>query len=109
MNSYTVNRYNVPTRGATSQTISIPHTGAGSTDTYTFGAFKEETKVIYISVIGNGVSFTVDGSAVNNAVSHRLFAGNQYYFNKDLIATAKFKGTSGNSATAIMYASELTN
>ncbi len=108
-NSFTVNRYNVPTEGATSQTISIPHTGAGSTDTYQFTTFNPRTKVIYISIIGNGVSFTIDGSAVNNAISHRLFAGNQYYFNKDLVQKAKFKGTTGNTATAIMYASELTN
>ncbi len=109
MNSYVVNRYNIPTPGATAQTIDIPHTGSGSTDTYQFAAFKDITKVIYISVIGAGVSFTIDGSAVNNAKSHRLFAGNQYYFNADLVAKAKFKGTTGNSATATMYASELTN
>ncbi len=107
MNSYVVNRYNIPTPGATAQTIDILHTGDALT--FQFAAFKDITKVIYISVIGAGVSFTIDGSAVDNAKSHRLFAGNQYYFNADLVAKAKFKGTTGNSATATMYASELTN
>ena len=109
MNSYTVNRYNVPTPGATSQSISIPHTGAGSTDTKTFGAFQDRTKVIYITVIGSGFCFTVDGSAVDTTIAHRLLAGNQYYFNSELISQAKFKKLPSASATAIMYASELTN
>jgi len=109
MNSYTVNRYNVPTEGATSQTISIPHTGAGSTDTKTFGAFKDRTKVIYITVLGSGFCFTIDGSAVDTSKSHRLQAGNQYYFNAELISQAKFKKLPSASAEAIMYASELTN
>jgi len=106
MNSYTVNRYNVPTPGATSQSISIPHTGSL---TYTFGDFKEDTKVIFITVSGAAVAFTIDGSAVNTSVSHRLLAGNQYYFNKDLVKGAKFAKLYGASATAVMYASELTN
>ena len=106
MNSYTVNRYNVPTPGATSQSISIPQS---SSLTYTFGDFKENTKVIFITVTGSGVSFTIDGSAVDSAVSHRLLAGNQYYFNKDLVSVAKFKKLPSASATAVMYASELTN
>jgi hypothetical protein len=109
MNSYTVNRYNVPTPGAVAQSISIPHTGSGSSLTYTFGDFKEDTKVIFITVSGAGVAFTVDGSAVNTAVSHRLLAGNQYYFNSNLVSVAKFAKLSGASATAVMYASELTN
>lgn len=109
MNSYTVNRYNVPTPGATAQSISIPHTGSGSTNTETFDAFQESTKVIYITVIGSGFTFTIDGSAVDTAISHRLQAGNQYYFNKELVSKAKFKKLAGASATAYMYASELTN
>ena len=103
MNSYTVNRYNVPTPGATSQSISIPHTGAGSTDTKTFGAFQDRTKVIYITVIGSGFS------AVDTTIAHRLQSGNQYYFNAELVSQAKFKKLPSASATAIMYASELTN
>lgn len=108
-NSFVVNRYNVPTKGATSQTINIPHTGTGSTDTYTFQDFQRETKVILISVTGGGISYTIDGSAVNNTVSHRLYAGNMYYFAKEFIESGKFKKTAGNTATAYMYASELTN
>lgn len=109
MNTYVVNRYNVPTRGTTAQTISIPHTGAGSTDTYEFTAFDKDTKVVYISVFGGGISFTLDGSAVDNTVSHRLYAGNSYYFNANAIAVGKFKQTTGNTATAKMYLTEMTN
>jgi hypothetical protein len=109
MNSFTVNRYNVPTLGATSQTVSIPHTGAGSTDVKTFGAFKDRTKVIYITVIGTGFNFTIDGSTPSTSASHRLLAGNQYYFNKELVEKAKFIKLAGAASTAIMYASELTN
>ncbi len=109
MNTYVVNRYNIPTQGASAQSISIPHTGTGSTDTYQFTAFSKDTKVVYISVFGGGISFTLDGSAVNNASSHRLYAGNSYYFNANAIAVAKFKKTSGNTATANMYLTEMTN
>jgi hypothetical protein len=109
MNSFTVNRYNVPTEGATSQTISIPHTGAGSSDTKTFGAFKDRTKVIFITVIDSGFNFTIDGSAPSTSASHRLLAGNQYYFNKELVEKAKFIKLAGATATGYMYASELTN
>ncbi len=109
MNTYVVNRYNKPTPGATAQSISIPHTGTGSTDTYQFTAFEPETRVVYISVFGGGISFTLDGSAVDNTLSHRLYAGNSYYFNSDAIAAGKFKKTAGNTATAKMYLSEMTH
>ena len=109
MNTYVVNRYNKPTPGATAQSISIPHTGAGSSDTYEFTAFNDRTRVVYISVFGGGISFTIDGSAVDNTLSHRLYAGNSYYFNSDTIAVGKFKKTTGNTATAKMYLSEMTH
>jgi hypothetical protein len=106
MNTYVVNRYNVPTRGASAQTISIANT---DTDTYQFTAFDKNTRVVYISVFGGGISFTLDGSPVDNQASHRLYAGNSYYFNADAIAVGKFKATTGNSAPAKMYLTEMTN
>jgi hypothetical protein len=106
MNTYVVNRYNKPTPGATAQSIQIPN---DSTDTFQFTAFDPETRVVYISVFGGGISFTIDGSAVNNQLSHRLYAGNSYYFNSDAIAVAKFMKTAGNTATAKMYLSEMTH
>jgi len=109
MNTYVVNRYNKPTPGASAQSITIPHSGSGSGIEYQFTAFDPETRVVYISVFGAGISFTIDGSEVNNQLSHRLYAGNSYYFNADAIAVARFKGTNGNSATAKMYLSEMTH
>lgn len=109
MNTYVVNRYNVPTQGASAQSIAIPHEGTGSGDEYQFTAFSRDTKVVYISVYGGGISFTLDGSDVVNATSHRLYAGNSYYFNANAIAVGKFKKTTGNSATATMYLTEMTN
>ncbi len=109
MNSYVVNRYNKPTPGATSQVIQIPHTGAGTDDTYQFGAFDSKTRVIYLSLTDGGMIMTIDGTTPTNTNSHRLFAGNSYYFNVDLVKEAKFKKVAGNTATAILYGSELTN
>ena len=110
MNSYVVNRYNKPTPGATSQVIQIPHTGSGSGDTYQFSAHDPKTRVIYMTLTGEGMIMTIDGSTPSNTNSHRLYAGNSYYFNVDLVKDAKFKiHTSSPTATAILYASELTH
>jgi len=107
MNSYVVNRYNVPTPGATSQLLTFP--ADGSAGVLQFAAHQDRTKVIYLSVTGAGVFMTIDGStpAVNN--HHKLYAGNNYYFNSELIRVAKFKNDNTASATGLIYASELTN
>jgi hypothetical protein len=106
MNTFVVNRYNKPTQGATSQTLTFTTTEAG---TLQFSAYEENTKVIYLSLIGGGLLMTIDGETPTTTASHRLFAGNSYYFNSDLMKNAKFKVAPGNSATAYLYGSELTN
>lgn len=110
MNSYVVNRYNKPTPGATSQVIQIPHTGSGSGSTYQFSAYDPQTRVIYLSLTGEGMMMTIDGSTPTQTNSHRLYAGSSYYFNVDLVKAAKFKiHTNSPSTTAILYGSELTH
>ena len=105
MNSYVVNRYNVPTPGATSQLLSFP----GLSAIKQFASHQKNTKVIFMSVTGGGIFMTIDGSdpTVNN--NHKLYAGNNYYFNAELISQAKFKADNNNTGTAYIYASELTN
>lgn len=107
MNSYVVNRYNKPTLGATSQLLTFA--SDGSSGVLQFAAFQKNTKVIFLSVTGAGVFMTVDGDspAVNN--NHKLYAGNNYYFNADLIRVAKFKNDNTATSTGYIYASELTN
>tara|TARA_R100001163_G_scaffold65596_2_gene63431 strand:+ start:489 stop:809 length:321 start_codon:yes stop_codon:yes gene_type:complete len=106
MNTYVVNRYNKPTPGATSQLISIP---TSDNTVKEFTAYQENTKVIFLSVQGAAVGMTIDGTGPGDSSSHRLFAGNQYYFSAELMKNAKFKRISSGSATVNLYASELTN
>lgn len=104
MNTYVVNRYNVPTKGATSQLITF-----NDATVRQFTAHQKDTKVIFMSLTAGGVQMTVDGSTPTNTNNHKLYAGNNYYFNADLVRQAKFKGDPNNSGTALLYASELTN
>lgn len=104
MNTYVVNRYNVPTQGATSQLLTF-----NDANVKQFTAHKPNTKVIFMSVTAGGVYMTVDGSDPTNTNNHKLYAGNNYYFNSELIRIAKFKADPNNSGTALIYASELTN
>lgn len=107
MNSYVVNRYNKPTQGATSQLLTFP--SDNSAGILQFASHQKTTKVIFLSVTGAGIFMTVDGNnpAVNN--NHKLYAGNNYYFNADLIRVAKFKIDNNATSTGYIYASELTN
>jgi len=106
MNTYVVNRYNVPTKGATSQLLTF----IGNSGTVKqFAAHQKDTKVIFMSVTGGGVFMTVDGTNPTTNENHKLYAGNNYYFNSDLIRIAKFKDDPNNANTAYIYASELTN
>lgn len=104
MNTYVVNRYNVPTPGATSQLITFDDATVKQ-----FTAFNKNTKVIFISVTNGGVFMTIDGTNPTVTEHHKLYAGNNYYFNSDLMSLAKFKGDTNNTSDALMYASELTN
>lgn len=104
MNTYVVNRYNVPTEGATSQLITFD-----SNTVRQFTAHQKNTKVIFMSLTDGGVLMTVDGSDPTNTNHHKLYAGNNYYFNSSLIKQAKFKADPNNTGTALLYASELTN
>ena len=104
MNTYVVNRYNVPTPGATAQLITFDDTTVRQ-----FTAFNKNTKVMFMSVTNGGIFMTVDGSNPDNTNNHKLYAGNNYYFNSDLISQAKFKGDPNNASNALLYASELTN
>jgi hypothetical protein len=106
MNTYVVNRYNVPTLGATSQLKTLLTTDA---TVHQFGVFQKNTKVIFISVKGGGVFMTIDGSEPTNVNNHKLYAGSDYYFNADLVSKAKFKRDNNNANTAYVYGSELTN
>ena len=62
-----------------------------------------------MTLTGDGLMMTIDGTTPTTGNSHRLYAGNSYYFNSDLVKLAKFKIHPSNTATAILYASELTN
>lgn len=104
MNTYVVNRYNVPTPGATAQLITFDDATVRQ-----FTAFNKNTKVMFMSVTDGGVFMTVDGSTPDNTNHHKLYAGNNYYFNSDLISQAKFLRDPNNAGTALIYASELTN
>lgn len=106
MNTYVVNRYNKPTPGAVAQSIEMT---TSDNAVKTFGAYKENTKVIFLSVTGAAVGMTIDGTAPGDTSSHRLFSGNTYYFAKNLMQNAKFKRISTGTATVRLYASELTN
>lgn len=104
MNTYVVNRYNVPTPGATSQLLTLL-----GTDVEQFASHQKNTKVIFMSVTGGGVFMAIDGSDPTLNNNHKLYAGNNYYFNSELISQAKFKADNNNASTAYIYASELTN
>ncbi len=104
MNTYVVNRYNVPTKGATSQLLTFDDATIKQ-----FSAHQRDTKVIFMSVTGGGVFMTIDGTNPTVTEHHKLYAGNNYYFNADLVRIAKFKKDSNNTGTAYIYASELTN
>jgi len=107
MNAYVVNRYNVPTKGATSQLLTFA--SDGSSGVLQFAAHEENTKVIFMTVTGAGVYMTVDGSVPAPNNNHKLYAGNNYYFNSDLVSKAKFKNDNTATSTGYIYASELTN
>lgn len=104
MNTYVVNRYNVPTLGATGQLLTFDDSSVKQ-----FAAHNKNTKVIFMSVTGGGVFMTVDGNDPTTTSNHKLYAGNNYYFNSNLISVAKFKEDPNNTSTAYIYASELTN
>lgn len=104
MNTYVVNRYNVPTKGATSQLLTFDDASVKQ-----FTAHQKYTKVIFLSLTQGGVFMTIDGSTPTNTNHHKLYAGNNYYFNSDLIRQAKFLRDPNNTSSALLYASELTN
>tara|TARA_R110001606_G_scaffold308452_2_gene455355 strand:+ start:1011 stop:1325 length:315 start_codon:yes stop_codon:yes gene_type:complete len=104
MNTYVVNRYNVPTPGATSQLLSFTDATVRQ-----FTAFDKNTKVLFISVTNGGVYMTIDGSTPTTNNNHKLYGGSNYYFNSDLMSQAKFLRDPNNANSARIYASELTN
>ncbi len=107
MNSYVVNRYNIPTPGVSSQSMSLPTGGANPVQQ--FSTFDRKTKVIFLSVTGAGVLFTLDGSTPLVSNAHKLYSGSNYYFHAEFIRQAKFIRDPNTSANARIYISELTN
>ncbi len=64
MNTYVVNRYNVPTPGATAQLITFDDATVRQ-----FTAFNKNTKVMFMSVTEGGIFMTVDRNTPKKVAS----------------------------------------